>query len=436
MASEFFTTADRLNNTHYFLATVSTNLPKHDPYAALRIRDFRLYVIGRIINNIGFQIVDVAVAWQIFSLTHDPLSLGLVGLSVALPAIGVSLYGGHISDVKNRKVIALTMLYVLTLTTLMFLAISLNIGYVYRQFGTLPFYIILAIGGTASGILAPSVTAFSYQLIPNEIALNASAWRSSSWQASAIAGPAIGGLLYGFIGATGAYSVSASLTFLGTLCLWFIPSRHVPSLKEEESIYNSLRQGIKFVFQNQIIVGALSLDLFAVLFGGAVAMLPVYASDILKVGPEGLGLLRAAPAVGAVLVAVWMAHRPLRGAIGKKLFFVVFWFGITIIIFGISKSIILSVVMLAAGGGFDSVSVIIRSTLIQISTPNEMRGRVESVNMMFIGSSNEVGAFESGVAAKLLGVVPSVVFGGTMTLLSVFITSKLTPALRELEINQ
>jgi MFS family permease len=409
---------------------------KHDPYAALRIRDFRLFVVSRLLISIAFQIVDTAVGWQVFSLTHDPLSLGLVGLSVALPSIGISLYGGHISDVKNRRTITISMLYVVILTTLAFVGISLHVEKIYLQFGTMPIYIILFIIGLATGLLAPSIIALSYQLVPNELAPSASAWRSSAWQTAAIAGPAIGGLLYGFIGATGTYIVSASVMFFGTLCIWFIPSRPVASLQADETIYESLKKGIKFVFQNQVIVGALSLDLFAVLFGGAVAMLPVYASDILMIGPEGLGMLRAAPAVGAVLVALWMAHRPLRGAVGKKLFIVIFWFGITIIIFGISKSVVLSVIMLAAGGGFDSVSVIIRSTLIQISTPNEMRGRVESVNMMFIGSSNEVGAFESGVAAKLLGVVPSVVFGGTMTLLSVAITSRLTPALRKFRIDQ
>jgi MFS family permease len=409
---------------------------KHDPYAALRIRDFRLFVITRLVNNIGFQIVDIAIGWQIFSLTHDPLSLGLVGLSVAVPSIGISLYGGYLSDTKNRRSIVLSMLYLSTLTTVALMGISMDIHDVYMHFGTLPIYIILFIAGISSGIYAPSVVSFSYQLVPQELAPNASAWRSSAWQTAAIAGPAIGGLLYGFIGATGAYAVSASLTLLGTSCFFFIPSRPHTFIGKQDLIYDSLKKGIQFVFRNEVILGAISLDLFAVLFGGAVAMLPVYASDILKVGPEGLGLLRAAPAIGAVFIALWMAHKPLRGAVGKKLFIAVFWFGLTIIIFGISKSIILSVIMLAAGGGFDSVSVIIRSTLIQISTPNEMRGRVEAVNMMFIGSSNEVGAFESGVAAKLLGVVPSVVFGGTMTLLSVLITSRLTPALRKLKINR
>jgi hypothetical protein len=219
---------------------------------------------------------------------------------------------------------------------------------------------------------------------------------------------------------------------IGIICLFLIPERPPIVRQKEETIMESLKQGIRFVFKNQIIVGALSLDLFAVLFGGAVALLPVYARDILKIGPEGLGVLRASPAVGATLMALWMAHRPLHGAIGRKLFVAVIGFGTTIIVFGISHNPILSVFVLAAGGAFDSVSVIIRSTLLQLSTPNEMRGRVEAVNMMFIGSSNEIGAFESGVAARLLGVIPSVVFGGCMTLVSVGVTSRIAPVLRNL----
>ncbi len=407
--------------------------PKHDPYAALRVRNFRLYILTRLVNNIGFQIFDVAVAWQIYSLTKDPLSLGLVGLCVAVPAISISLYGGHISDRKNRRTITIVMLYLLTLNAIILLVISLNVHEIYAIYGTAPFYIILFLGGLESGLLAPSIIAFSYLLIPQEHAPNASAWRSSSWQLAAIAGPALGGLLYGFMGATGTYVVSASLTFSGTLLIWFIPSQPIASSKSEETVYDSLKKGIHFVFKNQVIVGALSLDLFAVLFGGAVAMLPIYASDILVIGPQGLGILRASPAIGAVVVAFWMAHRPLRGAVGKKLLLAVIGFGLTIIVFGVSKSLVLSISMLALGGGFDSVSVIVRSTLLQLSTPNNMRGRVEAVNMMFIGSSNEVGAFESGVAAKLMRVVPSVVFGGCMTLLSVGVTSKIAPVLRNLQ---
>ena len=405
---------------------------KHDPYAALRIRDFRLYILGRLSNTIAFQIVEVVIGWQVFALTKDPLSLGLLGLAEAIPAITVSLYAGHLSDNKSRRKIALIALSVLFLCILSLLFISTDIQNIYQKFGTFPIYCIIFLSGLSSGFLAPSVIAFSYQLVPQELAPNASAWRSSSWQIGAIVGPAMGGLLFGFFGASVAYSIAATLAMIGPISIYFIPEQQAIIREREEKIIESLRKGIGFVFKNQIIVGALSLDLFAVLFGGAVALLPIYASDILKIGPEGLGILRASPAVGATLMALWMTRRPLHGKIGKKLFYAVIGFGITIIIFGVSLNPILSVCMLALGGAFDSVSVIIRSTLLQLSTPNDMRGRVEAVNMMFIGSSNEIGAFESGVAAKLLKVVPSVIFGGVMTLISVAVTSRIAPVLRKL----
>lgn len=382
--------------------------------------------------TIAFQMEEVILGWQIFALTKDPLSLGFIGLVAALPALMVSLYAGHLSDVKNRRTIALICLVVFTICGVSLWMLSSNIQPVYKAAGVMPFYTVLLVSGFASGFFSPAIISFGVQLVPSELYANASAWRSSTWQTGAIAGPAIGGLLYGFIGANGGFAVVTVLMFFSLLWIALIPSRGIPNENKQEGIVESLKAGIAFVFKNQVIVGALSLDLFAVLFGGAVAMLPVYASDILKIGPEGLGILRAAPSVGAVIVALWMAHRPLSGEIGKKLFAVVLAFGLTIIVFGISKNVYLSLAMLALGGAFDSVSVIIRSTLLQLSTPNEMRGRVEAVNMMFIGSSNEIGAFESGVAAKIMGIVPSVVFGGCMTLVSVFTTARLTPILRKL----
>lgn len=415
---------------------MSTTPQKHDPYAALRIRDFRFLVFGRFSNTIAFQILEVVIGWQIFALTKDPLSLGLVGLAEAIPALSVSLYAGHLSDIKSRKKISIITLFVIFLCVLALLGISTDLENIYQNYGTLPFYIVIFISGLANGFLAPSIISFSYQLIPPELTANASAWRSSSWQTGAIVGPAMGGLIYGLAGPVAAYLVSTGLMMFGTFCVFQIPERPLFIREREEGFIESLKKGLRFVFTNQLIVGALSLDLFAVLFGGAVALLPIYASDILKIGPEGLGILRAAPAVGAASMALYMTRRPLNGAIGKKLFFAVLGFGLTIIVFGISKEPILSVAMLALGGAFDSVSVIVRSTLLQLSTPNEMRGRVEAVNMMFIGSSNEIGAFESGLAAKLLGVVHSVVFGGSMTLISVFATSRIAPKLWKLRFEE
>lgn len=382
--------------------------------------------------TMAFQMQEVIIGWTVFALTKDPLALGLVGLIAVLPEISVSLYTGHISDRKDRKVITLTAMGVLMGLAVVFLVLSSNMHEAYSRFGVMPIYEILFCAGISFGFLSPSISAFGLQLLPEELYANASSWRSSTWQTGAIAGPALGGLLYGFIGPTWSFGVVLLFFVIAITCMAMIPSKGVPKLIEGETLGESLKKGIQFVFRNQVIVGSLSLDLFAVLFGGAVAMLPFFASDILMIGPTGFGILRAAPSIGAVVVALWMTQRPLKGFIGKKLFFAVMGFGLTIIVFGLSQNVYLSLAMLALGGAFDSVSVVIRSTLLNLSTPNEMRGRVEAVNMMFIGSSNEIGWFESGVAAKILGLVPSVVFGGIMTLLSVGVTSKVAPVLRNL----
>lgn len=382
--------------------------------------------------TMAFQMQEVIIGWTVYALTKDPLALGLVGLIAVLPEISVSLYAGHISDRKDRKVITLTAMGVLMGLAVLFLVLSSNMHQTYSRFGVLPIYAILFCAGISFGFLSPSISAFGLQLLPEELYANASSWRSSTWQTGAIAGPALGGLLYGFIGPTWSFAVVLLFFVIAITCMAMIPSKGVPKLIEGETLGESLKKGIQFVFRNQVIVGALSLDLFAVLFGGAVAMLPFFASDILMIGPTGFGILRAAPSIGAVVVALWMTQRPLKGFIGKKLFFAVMGFGLTIIVFGFSRNVYLSLAMLALGGAFDSVSVVIRSTLLNLSTPNEMRGRVEAVNMMFIGSSNEIGWFESGVAAKILGLVPSVVFGGIMTLVSVGVTSKVAPVLRNL----
>ncbi len=404
----------------------------HDPYAPLRVPEFRLFLIARLAMTMAFQMQEVIIGWTVYALTKDPLALGLVGLIAVLPEISVSLYAGHISDRKDRKVITLTAMGVLMGLAVLFLVLSSNMHQTYSRFGVLPIYAILFCAGISFGFLSPSISAFGLQLLPEELYANASSWRSSTWQTGAIAGPALGGLLYGFIGPTWSFAVVLLFFVIAITCMAMIPSKGVPKLIEGETLGESLKKGIQFVFRNQVIVGALSLDLFAVLFGGAVAMLPFFASDILMIGPTGFGILRAAPSIGAVVVALWMTQRPLKGFIGKKLFFAVMGFGLTIIVFGFSRNVYLSLAMLALGGAFDSVSVVIRSTLLNLSTPNEMRGRVEAVNMMFIGSSNEIGWFESGVAAKILGLVPSVVFGGIMTLVSVGVTSKVAPVLRNL----
>jgi MFS family permease len=302
----------------------------------------------------------------------------------------------------------------------------------YPVFGIWPLYLAIVVSGIGSGFLGPASFAFNSEVLPKELLANGAAWNSSTWQTGAIVGPMLGGLVAGFFGISVAYGIDVALVIFSSVAMLLIPDRPFQRKMEKEPIRESLKAGWRFVFRNQPVWGSLSLDLFAVLFGGAVAMLPVYASEILHVGPQGLGLLQSAPAVGAVLVSVFMAHRPLRGNVGNQILLTVAAFGLTIILFAVTTNIYLSLFLLVLYGATDSVSVIIRSTVIQVLTPNEMRGRVAAVNSMFIGTSNEIGAFESGVAAKVFGLVPSVLFGGIMTIVSVAIIGSLAPKLREL----
>ncbi len=299
--------------------------------------------------------------------------------------------------------------------------------------GIASIYIVIFISGIARGFLTPSLFAFMPQLIPRELYANAITWNSTLWEIAAIGGPAVGGFLYGFYGITEAYIADVALTILGLALAFGVTRKPLPPESEEQGIIEKIRAGLRFVFKNEIILGAISLDLFAVLFGGAVALLPVFAKEILLVGPQGLGVLRSSPAIGALLMAFYITHNPIRKNTGKILLFAVGGFGVSMVAFALSTSFWLSLLLLMISGAFDCVSVIIRSTLLQTLTPENMKGRVSAVNHIFIGSSNEIGMFESGVAAQLLGVVPSVIFGGCMTLLTVSFTSWLAPSIRKLQ---
>lgn len=407
------------------------NKTQTDPYAVFKIKDYRFFLAARFAVVLGVQVQGVAVGWQVYELTKDPLSLGLVGLSEAIPALSVALYAGYVVDRTNRKT-----LLMLSLVALLCCALAL-LGFAYlssvtETFGALAIYAVVFLSGLARGFLSPAMFSLAAQIVPRTLYANMASWNSASFETASILGPALGGLMYGALGAQGAYALDVVLMALSILALAGVLSPPTPTPKEDESILENILAGVRFIFKNQVILGALSLDMFAVLFGGAVALLPVYASEILNVGPEGLGVLRAAPSVGAVLTALLVAHRPFGKNAGKVLLLSVAGFGLCIIGFGLSTNFYLSLMMLAASGMFDSVSVIIRSTILQMMTPDDMRGRVSAVNTMFIGSSNEIGAFESGVAAKLLGTVPSVVFGGSITLLVVLIVMGLAPKLRQL----
>jgi len=403
------------------------------PYAALRIPDFRLFVSARFCITLAIQIQGVVVAWQVYDLTHDPLSLGFIGLAEAIPSIGVSLYAGHIADIVQRKKIILTCVFTLLLCSLALLYFTLNIGSSLLQYGVFSIYSVIFISGIARGFLTPALFAYMPQLIPRELYSNAITWNSTLWETAAIGGPAVGGLLYSFSGIQASYAADAALMVAGLGLALGITNKPLPPESDEQGTFEKIKAGLRFVFKNQIILGAISLDLFAVLFGGAVALLPIFAKDILQAGPIALGLLRAAPSVGALIMAFYITHYPIRQHMGRILFLCVAGFGLSMILFALSKNLWLSLTLLMISGMFDCVSVIIRGTLLQTLTPENMKGRVSAVNHIFIGSSNEIGMFESGVAAKLLGVVRSVIFGGCMTLISVGAIAALAKSLRKLQ---
>ena len=411
---------------------------KKDPFIALRFKEFRSYIGMRFFLTFGFQIQAVVIGWHIYSLTKDPFSLGLIGLAEAIPAISIALYAGYIADKSDKKKLLVWVIFLMTICSLVLFWITLPeaINHISAK-ATIPIMYSMIFGvGIARGFYAPASFSLMAQIIPKEHYGNSSTWNSGSWQTASILGPAVGGLLYGFAGVTACFTIILICIAIALIFVVFFVSLKPPQYVPKENIYDSLSAGISFVFKSKMLLGALSLDLFSVFFGGAVALMPVFANDILKVGAEGLGLMRAAPALGAVITMFSMAKYSPMGKPWRNLLFAVTGFGFSIIAFGLSRNFYLSLVCLFCEGAFDSVSVLIRSTILQVLTPEDMRGRVSSVNSMFIGSSNEIGAFESGAAAKFLGTVTSVVFGGTMTLLIVSITYLKTKKLIPLSLKE
>ena len=385
--------------------------------------------------TLAAQIQGVVVSWQIYDITRDPLSLGLMGLAEAFPYISIALFAGHVADRQNRRAISLGSLALLVVCSVSLLSLSLGASWRGNTAGhrlVWPFYVVIFLSGIARSFLQPARQALGAEIVPRSLYPNAVAWRSSTWQTAAVAGPALGGLLYGFTSPSFAYGVDAALMVVALLA--FAAIAYVPRgiRTVESSVSESLRTGIQFVMREPVLLGAMTLDLFSVLLGGAEALLPVFADSILKVGPQGLGILRAAPAAGATMMSLYLAHRrPFRRA-GRALLNAVALFALCIIGFGLSRSFLLSLALLAISGMADNVSVVVRSTLLQVLTPENLLGRVSSVNAIFIGSSNELGAFESGVAAKLLGTVTSVVLGGVASLSVVGIVALRIPSLRRL----
>ena len=405
-----------------------------EAFSVMHVKNFRFYLSYRILMTMATLMQSVIVGWQIYNLTHNVLWLGFIGLVEVVPQVSISLFAGHYIDLYNRRKIVNYTTILLILGSLILLIYSGNVGYYSEKYGTVPIFITIFFTGFARGILNPANVALMGQLIPRNLYANASIWNSASWQVAAVMGPAIGGLVYGYWGIIPAYSLVLGFYALSFFMIMFVKSGRHEVVESSEGVFTRIQSGINFVFKTPELLGAFTLDMFAVLFGGAVAMLPVFTSDILFAGPQGLGLLRACPAIGATIMAFVLMFYPPVKETGKVLFISVLGFGVSMIGFALSRSFILSGILLILSGAFDNISVVIRGTILQLFTPDEMRGRVASVNSIFIGSSNELGAFESGVAAKLMGLVPSVVFGGFMTLAVVFTTIRLNKPLRKMSL--
>lgn len=402
----------------------------HSPFAAFQHRDYSLYQVARLLVVLGLEMQSVGVAWQVYEITRRPLDLGYVGLVQFLPAILLMLIVGHTADRFDRRKIMLCCFtgYALC-ATLLFLYTTRGL----QPLTARPIFAILLLLGVARAFSAPTSQALMPTLVPDVHFQNAVAWSSSIFQLATIAGPALAGILYAFgKGPATVYSTAAALFLCGIVLTYFMHIR-TGRLEKRDISLDTMLAGFKYVWSQKIVLGSISLDLFAVLLGGAVALLPVYADQILHTGPRGLGLMRSVPAIGAALTGGVLAWRPLRKRAGLVMFACVATFGTATIVFGLSRSFYLSLVMLFAIGASDMVSVIIRGTLVQVNTPPAMRGRVSAVNMLFIGTSNEFGEFESGVTAQWLGAVRAVVFGGIGTLAVVAVWLWKFPELRNVK---
>ncbi len=407
----------------------------HDPFAVLRIREFNFFLINRFFLTMGIQMQSVIVGWQIYAHSKDVLDLGLIGLTEAIPFILISLFSGHVADTFSRKkIIIISTIFFLFVTSFLFYCSSEDSN-ILKHFGTFPIFIAIAATGIIRGFLSAAYPSLIAQIVPRKLYANAATWNSTVWHIASIVGPSIAGFIIA-INYTTAYSVDILFIVLAIFSFIFVSNHSIPKKATQESVVESIRSGIKFVVKNQVILGALSLDLFAVLFGGAVALLPAFADKVLHAGAVELGFLRAAPAVGAVCMAFIIAYKPPTKNAGRNLFISVAAFGLSTILFGLSTSYFWALIFLFLTGAFDNVSVVIRHTILQLSTPDEMRGRVAAVNGIFIGSSNEIGAFESGSTARAFGLKPSIVLGGILTIVVVILTARLSPKLRKLNIEQ
>ncbi|WP_430928306.1 MFS transporter [Polaribacter marinivivus] len=413
-------------------------MAKNDPYAALRIREFNIFLFVRFLLVFGWSMQFIVIEWQVYSITKDPLSLGIIGLMEIIPAFTMALFAGHIVDQKEKRNMLLK-------CTAAFSFISLGLYFFTSDYVTNNYeinnilygiYALVFFGGFLRSFFGPTIFSLVALLVPKKIYHNAATWSTSTWKLASVTGALGGGFFISWIDVDNTLLLIYILVILSLIFTFLIKKKPILNTKIGEPIKESLKAGVKFVFENKAILGALTLDMIAVLFGGTVAILSVFAQDILKVGPEGFGMLNASISIGSIVTMFLTTYIPINRNTGKKMLISVFIFGVSIIAFGLSSIFWVSLLALFVSGAADGISMVIRQTILQLKTPDEMRGRVSSVNSMFVGSSNELGAFESGLAAKLVGPVAAVVFGGTMTILTVVTTAAVSPTIRNLDLTE
>jgi len=418
---------------HQILSMVNS-----EPYASFKYPEFNRFLLVRFAIVFAWSMQFVVIEWEVYSITKSPLALGYIGLLEVIPAVLMALFAGHVADRKDNRTLLMNCIAGFSVISLGLFLLTWPriVAGVSSNSVLIGIYVLVFLGGFVRAFIGPTVFSLMAFILPRRLYPNGATWNSTAGQLARVLGPALGGFTIGMIGVHWSMCVIFGFSLLALITLTGITKKPIVNKETDQSVWNSLSEGLRFVFREKSVLGAITLDMVAVLFGGAVAILPVFAQDILKVGSEGFGILRAAPAVGTSLIMIVSAYFPLYKNAGMKLLSVVFGFGLSILVFGLSNNFWLSVTALFFSGVTDGVSMIIRDTILQLRTPDAMRGRVASVNAIFVGSSNELGAFESGLTARLMGTVTSVVFGGTMTLLTVVTTGLVLPAFRKLDLEQ
>ena len=411
-------------------------MAKNDPYAALRIKEFNIFLLLRLFLVFGWSMQFIVIEWQVYSITKDPLSLGIIGLMEIIPAFTMALFAGHIVDQKEKRNLLAICIAAFSLISLGLFLLTTDevVGNWSTKSILYSIYALIFFGGFLRAFFGPIIFSLVALIVPKKTYPNAATWSTSTWKTAAVLGALFGGFFISWIGVDNTLCIVFVMVVVSFLLNFLIKKKPILNKKIGEPVIQSLKVGIRFVFQNKAILGALTLDMIAVLFGGTVAILAIFAQDVLEVGSEGFGILNASISLGSIVTMFATTYIPISRNTGRKLLISIFIFGVSIIGFGLSSVFWISVLLLFISGAADGISMIIRQTILQLKTPDDMRGRVSSVNSMFVGSSNELGAFESGLAAKLIGPVAAVVFGGTMTLITVFAIGVKNPVLRDLDL--